>query len=59
MQNAELLTLTYGSLIVQVISSCCVYSSFDFCFYLQLIKDFEQVSMINEQLEKMGHNIGT
>eukprot|EP01039_Chlorochromonas_danica_P001929 gene1929-2107_t len=38
--NAELLTLTYGALIVQ------------------LIKDFEQPSMINEQLEKMGYNIG-
>ncbi|KAJ1422547.1 putative transport protein particle component Bet3 [Ochromonadaceae sp. CCMP2298] len=38
--NAELLTLTYGSLIVQ------------------LIKDIEDVNQVNEQLEKMGHNIG-
>ncbi|MCQ2816417.1 MAG: BET3 family protein [archaeon] len=38
--NAELLTLTYGSLIVR------------------LIKDFEKPEEINEQLEKMGYNIG-
>ncbi len=25
---------------------------------MQLIKDFEEVSLVNEQLEKMGHNIG-
>eukprot|EP01031_Cornospumella_fuschlensis_P026230 gene26230-31687_t len=39
-KNAELLTLTYGSLITQ------------------LIKDYEQPAAINEQLEKMGYNIG-
>ena len=38
--NAELFTLTYGSLI------------------MQLIKDFEDVNKVNEQLEKMGSNIG-
>lgn len=38
--NAELLTLTYGSMV------------------MQLIKDIEDVSQINEQLLKMGHNIG-
>eukprot|EP01040_Poterioochromonas_malhamensis_P016124 gene16124-18223_t len=38
--NAELLTLTYGALIIQ------------------LIKDYEEISLVNEQLEKMGHNIG-
>lgn len=38
--NAELLTLTYGSLIVR------------------LIKDYEKPEEINEQLEKMGYNIG-
>lgn len=38
--NSELLTLTYGSLIVR------------------LIKDFEKPEEINEQLEKMGYNIG-
>jgi hypothetical protein len=25
---------------------------------IQLIKDFEDVALVNEQLEKMGHNIG-
>lgn len=38
--NAELFTLTYGSLV------------------MQLIKDFEDVAQVNEQLEKMGYNIG-
>eukprot|EP01038_Epipyxis_sp_PR26KG_P006308 gene6308-8687_t len=38
--NAELFTLTYGSLV------------------MQLIKDFEEVALVNEQLERMGHNIG-
>eukprot|EP01034_Spumella_vulgaris_P029845 gene29845-36965_t len=38
-KNAELFTLTYGSLV------------------MQLIKDFEDVALVNEQLEKMGHNI--
>ena len=38
--NAELLSLTYGSLIVR------------------LIKDYEKPEEINEQLEKMGYNIG-
>ena len=38
--NTELLTFTYGSLIVR------------------LIKDFEKTEEINEQLEKMGFNIG-
>jgi hypothetical protein len=38
--NAELFTLTYGSLI------------------MQLIQDFEDVTAVNEQLEKMGYNIG-
>ena len=39
--NAELFTLTYGALV------------------MQLIKDFEDVNIVNSQLEKMGHNIGT
>jgi hypothetical protein len=38
--NAEVFTLTYGSLV------------------MQLIKDFDDVNAVNEQLEKMGHNIG-
>jgi len=38
--NAELFTLTYGSLV------------------MQLVKDYEETNEINEQLEKMGHNIG-
>eukprot|EP00386_Alphamonas_edax_P008969 GDKI01029473.1.p1 GENE.GDKI01029473.1~~GDKI01029473.1.p1 ORF type:complete len:201 (-),score=66.54 GDKI01029473.1:24-626(-) len=38
--NAELLALTYGSLVTQ------------------LLKDLEQVESVNEQLEKMGYNIG-
>jgi UTP-glucose-1-phosphate uridylyltransferase len=38
--NAEVFTLTYGSLV------------------MQLLKDFEDVNSVNEQLEKMGHNIG-
>jgi len=38
--NAEVFTLTYGSLV------------------MQLLKDFDDVSLVNEQLEKMGHNIG-
>ena len=38
--NSELLTFTYGSLIVR------------------LIKDYEKPEEINEQLEKMGYNIG-
>jgi trafficking protein particle complex subunit 3 len=38
--NSELFSLTYGSMV------------------MQLIKDFEDVSMVNTQLEKMGHNIG-
>ncbi len=25
---------------------------------MQLIKDYEEISLVNEQLEKMGHNIG-
>jgi len=38
--NAELLTLTYGALVAQ------------------LVKDYEATDEINEQLEKMGYNIG-
>ena len=38
--NAEVFTLTYGSLV------------------MQLLKDFEDVNSVNDQLEKMGHNIG-
>ncbi|SBS81308.1 trafficking protein particle complex subunit 3, putative [Plasmodium ovale] len=38
--NSELLSLTYGALVSQ------------------LLKDFELVDEVNEQLEKMGHNIG-
>ena len=38
--NAELFTLTYGSLV------------------MQLIRDFEDIALVNEQLEKMGYNIG-
>mmetsp|Transcript_32168 Transcript_32168/g.54247 ORF Transcript_32168/g.54247 Transcript_32168/m.54247 type:complete len:189 (-) Transcript_32168:115-681(-) len=38
--NAELLTLTYGS------------------FIMQLIKDYEDVNQVNEQLERIGNNIG-
>ncbi|CAM0137711.1 transport protein particle 22 kDa subunit [Umbelopsis sp. WA50703] len=38
--NAELFTLTYGSLVVQ------------------LIKDYEDYSEVNKQLDKMGYNIG-
>eukprot|EP00842_Homolaphlyctis_polyrhiza_P002751 jgi/Hompol1/3477/HPOL_006558-RA len=38
--NAELFTLTYGSLVAQ------------------LIKDFEDYSEVNKQLDKMGYNIG-
>jgi hypothetical protein len=39
-QNAELFTLTYGALV------------------MQLIKDYEDVHAVNQQLEKLGHNIG-
>ncbi|KAJ8653110.1 hypothetical protein O0I10_011251 [Lichtheimia ornata] len=38
--NAELFTLTYGSLVVQ------------------LVKDYEDYSEVNKQLELMGYNIG-
>ncbi|KAI8985428.1 BET3 family protein [Pilobolus umbonatus] len=38
--NAELFTLTYGSMVVQ------------------LVKDFEDYTEVNKQLEKMGYNIG-
>jgi hypothetical protein len=38
--NSELLSLTYGALVVQ------------------LLKDFESVEEVNNQLEKMGHKIG-
>ncbi|KAI9278867.1 transport protein particle complex subunit [Phascolomyces articulosus] len=38
--NAELFTLTYGSLVVQ------------------LVKDYEDYSEVNKQLEQMGYNIG-
>ncbi|KAH6575151.1 hypothetical protein BASA50_001479 [Batrachochytrium salamandrivorans] len=38
--NAELFTLTYGSLVTQ------------------LIRDFEDYSQVNAQLDKMGYNIG-
>ena len=38
--NSEILTLTYGSLMVR------------------LIKDYEKPEEINDQLEKMGYNIG-
>lgn len=38
--NAELFSLTYGSLVQQI------------------IRDYEEVPMINQQLEKLGHNIG-
>jgi len=38
--SGELFTLTYGSLVAQ------------------LIKDYEEPSEVNKQLEKMGHNIG-
>ncbi|KAK9897616.1 BET3 family protein [Cystobasidium minutum MCA 4210] len=39
--NAELFTLTYGALVVQ------------------LIKDYEDYSQVNKQLDKMGFSIGT
>lgn len=39
-QNAELFTLTYGALVVQ------------------LIKDYEDYSQVNKQLDKMGFSIG-
>ncbi|KAJ1033259.1 hypothetical protein NDA13_001255 [Ustilago tritici] len=39
--NAELFTLTYGALVIQ------------------LIKDYEDYTEVNKQLEKMGYNIGT
>ncbi|PWN45343.1 TRAPP I complex [Ceraceosorus guamensis] len=39
--NAELFTLTYGALVVQ------------------LIKDYEDYTAVNAQLDKMGYNIGT
>lgn len=38
--NAEFFTLTYGSLVVQ------------------LMRDLEDVQLVNEKLEKMGHSIG-
>jgi len=38
--SGELFTLTYGSLVAQ------------------LIKDYEEPTEVNKQLEKMGHNIG-
>ncbi|GAA5863966.1 hypothetical protein JCM8547_005297 [Rhodosporidiobolus lusitaniae] len=38
--NAELFTLTYGALVVQ------------------LIKDYEDYDEVNQQLDKMGYNIG-
>ncbi|KAL6076850.1 Trafficking protein particle complex subunit 3 [Balamuthia mandrillaris] len=38
--NAELFTLTYGSIV------------------MQLIKDFDTVEEVNEQLDEMGYNIG-
>mmetsp|Transcript_25298 Transcript_25298/g.24203 ORF Transcript_25298/g.24203 Transcript_25298/m.24203 type:complete len:193 (+) Transcript_25298:91-669(+) len=38
--NAELFTLTYGSMV------------------MQLIKDYDDVAAVNQQLEKMGRNIG-
>ncbi|KAG2217554.1 hypothetical protein INT45_006721 [Circinella minor] len=38
--NAELFTLTYGSLVVQ------------------LVKDYEDYTEVNKQLEQMGYNIG-
>ncbi|KAI8800994.1 NO signaling/Golgi transport ligand-binding domain-containing protein [Cladochytrium replicatum] len=38
--NAELFTMTYGSLVAQ------------------LVKDYEDYSEVNKQLEKMGYNIG-
>eukprot|EP00128_Syssomonas_multiformis_P012947 Colp12_sorted_trinity150504_noHs@15029 len=38
--NVELFTLTYGSLVAQ------------------LVKDYEETNEINNQLEKMGYNIG-
>lgn len=41
LQNAELFTLTYGALVVQ------------------LIKDYEDYSQVNKQLDKMGFSIGT
>eukprot|EP00798_Chlamydomonas_sp_ICE-L_P008729 gene8730-33593_t len=40
MKNAEIFTLTYGSLV------------------RQLISDFEDLEEVNNQLEKMGYNIG-
>ncbi|KAG0267479.1 transport protein particle 22 kDa subunit [Mortierella polycephala] len=39
--NAELFTLTYGSIVAQ------------------LVKDYEDFTEVNKQLEKMGYNIGT
>ncbi|KAK9768584.1 transport protein particle 22 kDa subunit [Basidiobolus ranarum] len=39
--NGELFTLTYGSVVAQ------------------LVKDFEDYSEVNKQLEKMGYNIGS
>ncbi|GAA5821444.1 hypothetical protein JCM10212_000088 [Sporobolomyces blumeae] len=38
--NAELFSLTYGALVVQ------------------LVKDYEDYNQVNQQLEKMGYNIG-
>jgi hypothetical protein len=38
--NAELFTLTYGSMV------------------MQLIKDYDDVQQVNQQLEKMGRSIG-
>lgn len=39
-KNAELFTMTYGALVVQ------------------LIKDYEDYSQVNKQLDKMGHSMG-
>jgi hypothetical protein len=35
-----------------------LYSLKFLCILFQLIRDFEDTTMVNEQLEKMGHNIG-
>merc|ERR1712228_620969 len=39
--NSELLTMTYGAIVAQ------------------MIKDYKDVEVVNDELEKMGYNIGT
>jgi hypothetical protein len=67
-QNAELFTLTYGSMVMQVMCFCILHihlPPFISLFYIQfdppleqLIKDLEDIPAVNAQLDKMGHNIG-